>query len=70
METARLATLRGLGTENLRHLNALGIRTMRALASSDWGALDAQLEQMTGDDIVDARVRVWIRGARRALEQG
>jgi hypothetical protein len=70
VETARLATLRGLGTENLRHLNALGIRTMRALASSDWRALDAQLEQMTGGDVVDARVRVWIRGARRALEQG
>jgi hypothetical protein len=69
VETAQLATLRGLGSENLKLLHALGVRSLLRLAASDWRVLDAQLEQMTGEDIVDARVRVWIRGARRALEK-
>jgi hypothetical protein len=29
--------------------------------------LIARLEQKTGQDWVDARVRVWVRGARRSL---
>ena len=68
VETARLATLRGMGSENVKRLHALGIHTVRGLAAANWRVLDAQMEEMTGSEIVDARVRVWIRGARRALE--
>ena len=69
VETAQLATLRGMGTDNVRRLHALGIHTLQRLAATDWRVLDAQLEQMTGTEVVDARVRVWIRGARRVLQQ-
>jgi hypothetical protein len=68
IETARLATLRGLGSENLMLLRTLGIHSLQRLAAADWRVLEDQLESMTGRDVVAARVRVWIRGARRELE--
>jgi hypothetical protein len=68
IETARLATLRGMGSDNLKLLRALGIHSLQRLAAADWRVLEDQLESMTGHDVVAARVRVWIRGARRALE--
>ena len=70
VETAQLATLRGMGSQNLKNLRTLGIRSMRGLAAADWRVIDGQLEQLTGRDVVDARVRVWIRGARRTLAPG
>jgi hypothetical protein len=69
IETARLATLRGMGSDNLRLLRTLGINTLQGLAGADWQVLEDSLEAMTGRDIVSARVRVWIRGARRELEK-
>jgi hypothetical protein len=66
IETARLATLRGIGPDNVKALRELGIHSVAALALADWRVLDEQLEDHTGREIVDARVRVWIRGARRA----
>jgi hypothetical protein len=69
IETARLATLRGMGSENLKLLRGVGINTVAELAKADWRVLDAHLESETGKDIVDARVRVWIRGAQRAMER-
>ncbi len=68
IELARLATLRGMGSENLKLLQALGIHSLQRLAAADWRVLEDQLEAMTGRDVVSARVRVWIRGARRELE--
>jgi hypothetical protein len=68
IETARLATLRGMGSDNLKLLRALGVHSLQRLAAADWRVLEDQLESMTGHDVVAARVRVWIRGARRALE--
>ena len=70
IETARLATLRGIGPDNVQALRELGIHSVADLAAADWRVLDEQLEDHTGRDIVDARVRVWIRGARRATEDG
>lgn len=69
IEEARLATLRGMGTEYLQLLRTLGITSVRSLAAQDSGNLVRSLEAMTGRDVVDARVRVWIRGARRLLEK-
>lgn len=65
IDQARLATLRGLGTENLRALQRIGVRSIDQLAAQDWHTLDSKLEKETGREFVDARVRVWIRGARR-----
>ena len=68
VEQAQMATLRGLGSDNLRDLHAVGITSMQGLAAADWRVLETQLEAASGRDIVPARVRVWIRGARRTLE--
>lgn len=70
IETARLATLRGMGSENLKLLRGVGINSIQQLAQADWRALDEHLERETGRAVVDARVRVWIRGAKRAARQG
>jgi predicted flap endonuclease-1-like 5' DNA nuclease len=68
IETARLATLRGIGAANVHALRELGVTSVADLAAADWRVLDEQLEDYTGREIVDARVRVWIRGARRVTE--
>jgi hypothetical protein len=70
IESARMATLRGMGTEYLRELQHLGITSIDALAAQDSRKLVSALEASMNQDLVDARVRVWIRGARRALEEG
>jgi hypothetical protein len=64
IETARLATLRGIGTHNTALLKRLGIESVDALARADAAVLTSQLESLTGKDVVAARVRVWVRGAR------
>ena len=66
VEYARMATLRGMGTEYTKQLHRLGITTVEQLAHQDPRALIASLEAAMGKDLVDARVRVWVRGARRA----
>ena len=66
IEFARLATLRGIGTDNARALNRLGITSVEALATTDAATLARQLERLEGRSVVEARVRVWIRAARRA----
>ena len=67
VEDARMATLRGMGTEYLRELKRLGITSMESLAAQDSRKLIAALEAAMREDLVDARVRVWVRGARREL---
>ncbi len=66
IEIARLATLRGMGSENLKLLQGIGINSVAELARADWRVLDEHLEKETSRNFVDARVRVWIRGAQRA----
>ncbi|HUP87921.1 MAG TPA: DUF4332 domain-containing protein [Longimicrobiales bacterium] len=65
IEYARLASLRGLGTEYLTLLGQLGIHSIDDLAAQQPADLTTRLEELTGHDLVDARVRVWVRGARR-----
>jgi hypothetical protein len=69
IEEARIATLRGIGTDNLRALQRVGVNSMEQLANQNWATLDAALEKDGDREYVDARVRVWIRGARRYLEK-
>ena len=69
IELARLATLRGMGSDNLHLLRNMGVNSLKGLAAADWRVLEDGLESMTGRDVVSARVRVWIRGARRELEK-
>jgi hypothetical protein len=69
IEHARIAALRGIGTQHLHALHDLGIHSVRSLAEQDARYLISALENTTGEDLVDARVRVWIRGARHAIER-
>jgi len=64
IQSSRLATLRGISSEHMHLLRQLGINSVEDLARQDPQRLTAELEQTTGRDFVDARVRVWIRGAR------
>jgi hypothetical protein len=68
ISAARLAALRGIGTEQLALLGRLEIKTIEQLAGTDPAHLVQRLEHLTGVDWVDARVRIWVRGARRMLE--
>ena len=70
VETARLVALRGIGAENTRLLVASGIRSVADLASADPARLIERLERSAGREVVPARVRVWVRAARRALAAG
>ena len=67
VETARFVTLRGMGQENAELLRQVGITDMEALARADADELVTRLESVSGRDIVPARVRVWVRGARAAV---
>jgi len=70
VERARLATMRGVGVEGVRVLETVGITTVEALAAVNPAQLIRELERNTGEDLVDARVRVWVRGARRLVSPG
>lgn len=60
IELARLATLRGIGTENAVRLWGAGVRSVRELAATDPGALARRLEK-NGTPVPPDRLRVWIR---------
>jgi hypothetical protein len=65
IESARLAALRGIGTRNLRRLEALGIHTVRDLAAADPAVLARRLAAAGGEEVLLARVQLWVRAARR-----
>jgi Domain of unknown function (DUF4332) len=69
VDRAGLASLRGIGTNNLILLQQLGINSVEQLAVTDPALLISELEEKTGENWVDARVRVWVRGARRLLTE-
>ena len=65
---ARLATLRGIGTRHLEPLAGAGVQSVEELAASDPARLAAELDPLPS--VTPARIRVWVRGARRAVEGG
>jgi predicted flap endonuclease-1-like 5' DNA nuclease len=67
VETARFVTLRGIGQQYAELLRQVGITDMEALARADADELANRLEMVSGRDIVPARVRVWVRGARAVV---
>ena len=60
---ARLATLRGIGARHLEPLARAGVRSVEDLAAADPARLAAELDNLPS--VTPARVRVWVRGARR-----
>ena len=63
IEDARLATLRGIGTDGLAALRAVGIVSVEDLASAEPSRLADRLSG-AGRPVPDPRVRVWVRAAR------
>jgi predicted flap endonuclease-1-like 5' DNA nuclease len=65
---ARLATLRGIGTENAEALRRVGVRSVAELARADPARLFERLRSAGGMDtgLREPQVRVWVRAARRA----
>jgi hypothetical protein len=66
---AQLAALRGIGSERIQLLHNVGIYSVTQLAEVNPGELIQRIEAETGEDWLDARIRVWVRGARRSLER-
>jgi hypothetical protein len=67
IESARLATLRGIGSDRALLLARAGIGSVAELAAAEPGPLRERLAAL-GHEVPAARVRVWIRGARAAVE--
>ncbi len=65
---ARLATLRGIGTENAARLEAVGVGSVEELARADAAELTSQLAAAGVPQVRLARVRAWIRAAREISE--
>lgn len=71
VETARLATARGLGTRNARYLHEWGIESLGELARADPDSVAACFRSAaprTG--VRPSQVRVWWRAARRRADVG
>jgi len=69
IETAQLATLRGIGARNTRLLRQVGIGCVASLAAADDTTLAKRLQGITDRRVVDARIRVWIRAAQREVRR-
>jgi hypothetical protein len=73
---AALASLRGMGTGNLRLLLEAGVSDMRTLAAQDPGDLGPRLRAIQADRSwarqppTDAQVKIWVRGAGRSAVGG
>lgn len=72
VETARLATLRGIGAEHVRELARAGVTTVCGLARSDphelWLSIHALFRGL-GPRPTQAEIRVWHRAARGACRR-
>jgi hypothetical protein len=70
-ERCRLVLLRGLGTENARRLDRVGVRTVEELAAWERDALVAALSQLNepGWRPRPRRVAIWILAARGEMER-
>jgi hypothetical protein len=62
VEKARLVKLKGLGVENLRLLEEVGIHSVSALAKEDSEKLYTKMEQLFGERTLPrkAKIKIWI----------
>lgn len=71
VEEARLVQLKGLGVENLRLLERVGIESTLALAREDPGSLYQKLEQVIQEKGPPrkAMIRIWVKEAREEIKK-
>ena len=69
VDKARLARLKGMGVENLRSLEGVGIDSISALANEDPASLYDKLEQVTREKVPPrkAMIRIWVREAQKKV---
>jgi hypothetical protein len=70
MEKAQLVQLNGLGIENLRVLEAVGISSVSALAQEDPEKLYQKILEVVQGRVLPrkAKIRIWIREARKKVK--
>ena len=66
---AQLVTLRGIGTTYAAMLAQVGVTSIAELSQAEPHELHRQLRSLGDTYITDARVRVWVKGARDRLEK-
>jgi hypothetical protein len=69
VEKARLVQLKGLGVENLRLLEGVGIDSISALAKENPEILYDRIEQVSRERGLPekAKIRIWVREARKTV---
>jgi hypothetical protein len=69
LEKARLVQLKGLGVENLRLLEGVGIDSISALAKQYPEILYDKIEQVFRDRVPPqkAKIRIWVREAQKKV---
>ena len=69
IERTRLVQLKGLGVENLRLLEGVGIASIPALAKQDPQSLYDKIEQAPRERVPpqEAKIRIWVREAQKAV---
>jgi hypothetical protein len=69
VEKARLVQLKGLGVENLRLLEAVGIDSISALAKENPEILYDKIEQVSRERVPpqEAKIRIWVREAQKKV---
>ena len=69
VERARLVQLKGLGVENLRLLEGVGIASISALAKQNPQSLYDKIEQAPRERVPpqEAKIRIWVREAQKAV---
>lgn len=67
IEKARLVQLKGMGVENLRLLEKMGIHSVSALAAENPEKLHKSMEEFLQGEVIPekAKIRIWIKEARK-----
>jgi hypothetical protein len=70
VDKARLVRLKGLGVENLRLLESVGIDSIPALAKENPESLYDKLEQAPREKVLPrkAMIRIWVREAQKKVQ--
>jgi len=69
VEKARMVQLKGLGVDNLRVLEGVGIDSISALAKEHPEVLYDKIEQVSREGVLPqkAKIRIWVREARKKV---
>jgi hypothetical protein len=67
VDRAQLSVLRGIGSENAKRLQAVGVSTITELATADPDRLVERLRGGSALPVYPARVRVWVHAAQDAI---